>query len=142
MTGFENGVLIDAPSSCLLCSQFEETRQHLFFDCVYSKEVWSFFSSKAHLTPPPSFEDCLRWIKDPTRNRNVNLILKLAFQASCYAVWKELNMRLHSAISRSAQSLIADISLTIRSKLDSLSRLQRNLPTTISFLTTWFQVFH
>ncbi|RID46947.1 hypothetical protein BRARA_I03582 [Brassica rapa] len=55
---------------------------------------------------------------------------------------KERNTRLHTAISRSAQSLIADISLTIRSKLDSLSRSQRILPTTVSFLTTWFEVFH
>ncbi|XP_056862775.1 uncharacterized protein LOC130510467 [Raphanus sativus] len=127
---------LDVPSSCLLCSMFDENRQHLFFDCDYSKEVWSFFSSKAHLTPPLSFEDCLRWMKDPTTDRNVNLILKLAFQASCYAIWKERNTRLHSAVSRSAQSLIADIRLTIRSKLDSLSRAQRNLQTTVSFLST------
>lgn len=35
--------------------------------------VWSFFTSKAHLFPPNLFEDELRWMKDPTRDKNVSL---------------------------------------------------------------------
>ncbi|KAJ4880443.1 Uncharacterized protein Rs2_37498 [Raphanus sativus] len=56
--------------------------------------------------------------KDPTRNKNLCLILELLYQPSCYTVWKERNTRLHSAASRPAASLIDEIGLTIRSKLD------------------------
>ncbi|XP_013595187.1 PREDICTED: uncharacterized protein LOC106303476 [Brassica oleracea var. oleracea] len=38
----------------------DECRQHIFFDCPYSGEVWSFFYSRLHLSPPPLFEEGLR----------------------------------------------------------------------------------
>lgn len=34
---------LSVPSTCVLCTGREESRQHLFFYCVYSKQVWSFF---------------------------------------------------------------------------------------------------
>lgn len=34
------GILV--PPSCLLCSSHDESLQHLFFDCSFSNEVWSF----------------------------------------------------------------------------------------------------
>lgn len=32
---------------CLLCNSENESRQHLFFDCSFSKEIWSFFTTAA-----------------------------------------------------------------------------------------------
>lgn len=52
---------------CLLCGSTDECRQHLFFDCPYSQEVWEFFYSRLHLSPPHLFEDGLRWISSPLR---------------------------------------------------------------------------
>ena len=34
------------PSRCVLCSGFDENIQHLFFDCGYSSQIWSFFVSR------------------------------------------------------------------------------------------------
>ncbi|XP_013632860.1 PREDICTED: uncharacterized protein LOC106338424 [Brassica oleracea var. oleracea] len=99
-----------------------ECRQHIFFDCPYSKEVWSFFYSRLHLSPPPLFEEGLRWIRSPTQDNNVNLILRLSYQASVYMIWKERNFRIHSQVSRPPAPLIAEIQRLIRAKLDSLSR--------------------
>ncbi|KAF8053309.1 hypothetical protein N665_1435s0010 [Sinapis alba] len=132
---------LDVSPSCLLCGTIDESRQHVFFDCAFSKEVWSFFCSKLHLSPPSIFLDGLRWIKDPTQDRNVNLILKLAFQASLYLIWRERNSRLHTQVFRPTAALVAEIQRTLRAKLDSLSRDQRNLPSTITFLSTWFLLF-
>ena len=126
---------------CLFCGSSDECRQHIFFDCPYSGEVWSFFYSRLHLSPPPLFEEGLRWVRSPTQDNNINLILRLSFQASVYMIWKERNSRIHSQISRPPASLIAEIQRLIRAKLDSLSRAQRNLPSTISFLSTWFSFF-
>ncbi|CAH8359590.1 unnamed protein product [Eruca vesicaria subsp. sativa] len=66
---------------------------------------------------------------------------KLAFQASLYMIWKERNSRLHTQVSRSASSLVAAIQRTIREKLDTLSREQRNWPSTVTFLSTWLVRF-
>ena len=128
---------IDVSPACLLYGTLDENRQHIFFDCAYSREVWSLFCSKLHLTPPSIFPNGLWWINDPTCDRNVNLILKLAFQASLYLVWRERNSRLHTKVSRPAAALVR----TLCAKLDFLSREQRNLPSTISFFVYWFPLF-
>nr|VDD32735.1 unnamed protein product [Brassica oleracea] len=127
---------------CLLCSSADESRQHLFFDCGYSKEVWAFFFSAFQLSPPPLFMDVLNWLKALTRDSNVNLILKLTFQASFYMIWKERNSRLHFQSSLPAASLFTEIQQLLRAKMDILSKEQRNLPSTVTFLSTWRLVFN
>lgn len=51
---------LQVPATCILCNTTDETRQHLFFDCVYSAEVWFFFCSRLRVTPPAMFEEGLR----------------------------------------------------------------------------------
>ncbi|KAG2308168.1 hypothetical protein Bca52824_027916 [Brassica carinata] len=48
------------PAVCVLCNRGDETRQHLFFDCTYSSEVWCYFTTRLHLSPPTDFEEVLR----------------------------------------------------------------------------------
>ncbi|AEE32078.1 copper ion binding / electron carrier protein [Arabidopsis thaliana] len=87
---------IQVPSLCLLCNALDETRQHVFFDCPFSHEVWSFFCSNARVTPPRMFKDSARWLRHPCRDKKVAFILKLAYQASVYHIWRERNIRLNS----------------------------------------------
>ncbi|XP_010480532.1 PREDICTED: uncharacterized protein LOC104759286 [Camelina sativa] len=112
------------PPHCLLCGNHEESRQHLFFDCVYAEQVWQYFYSRAAVTPPNLFLDALVWLKRPCRNRNVAAILKLTFQASIYLLWKERNSRLHTSTSRPPVNLIQEIKVIIRSRLEPFSRIQ------------------
>lgn len=133
---------ISVPSTCLLCNTHDETRQHLFFDCSYAGAVWSSFTSRARVVPPILFEDCLRWLKNPSCDKNVALILKLAFQASLYLLWRERNSRLHNSSSRPYSALIQEINTLIRCRLDPLSREHRSNPQFVSPLVTWFGVFH
>lgn len=65
--------------SCLLCNAVNESRDHLFFRCPISQQVWSFFYNNLQFSPPGDFEDCLRWLKNPARERNVVLIVRLIF---------------------------------------------------------------
>ena len=73
---------LTVPSSCVLCSGNDESRQHLFFDCSYSSQVWTFFLSRLHLTPSQGFEDVLRWLLAPSRDKNMVLIVILLHQAT------------------------------------------------------------
>lgn len=130
-----------APSSCLLCSASDELRQHLFFDCEFSRDVWSFFTDRANLSSPAAFDEGLGWLKDLTGDRNVVLIMKLAFQASIYFIWKERDSSLHRAESRPPQVIILEIKNTLRLKLDILSRQQRLGVSQNTFLATWIQLF-
>ncbi|CDY47129.1 BnaC04g13860D [Brassica napus] len=87
--------------------------KHLFYNFPYASAVWSLFMTKLHLSPPVAFEDGVRWLKDPTRDMQVNFLVKLIFQASVYSIWKERNSRIHSAPIRPPDALIQDIRNTI-----------------------------
>ncbi|XP_019096436.1 PREDICTED: uncharacterized protein LOC109130826 [Camelina sativa] len=127
---------------CLLCNAHDESRQHLFFDCSVASEVWTYFTSKANVSAPTSFEATLTWLKNPCPDKNVALILRLAYQATVYFVWKERNSRLHNATSKSIPALILEVKSVIRCHLDPLSRAQRISSPADSFLVLWFGMFH
>ncbi|XP_020881656.1 uncharacterized protein LOC110228440 [Arabidopsis lyrata subsp. lyrata] len=129
------------PSACVLCSSHDESRDHLFFRCAFSSGIWSYYTRKANLTPPSQFMDCLIWLQTASRERNVSYIPKLLFQASIYAIWRERNSRIHSDSNRSSQSIIKEINLTIRARLDPLSRARRPSSSLGSLLSSWFGVF-
>ncbi|XP_019100863.1 PREDICTED: uncharacterized protein LOC109132872 [Camelina sativa] len=129
------------PSTCLLCSSMDETRQLLFFDCSYTKEVWHHFTGKVHLSPPSTFEAGVRWLKNPCRDKNITWILRLLYQASVYSIWKERNSRIHSSIFRPASALIQEIKNIIRAHLGPLTLKQRLSNPGDSLLVTWFRFF-
>lgn len=87
---------LQVPANCILCNSTEETRQHMFFDCAYSSEVWTFFCSRLRVLPPVLFEDGLRWLRNPGPDEFVKLIVKLVYQAAVYHIWKERNNRIHN----------------------------------------------
>lgn len=87
---------------CLLCNRMEETHQHLFFQCSFSPKIWTAFTLHAGLSPPSNFDLILLWLDNPSTCRNTTLIIRLATQATLYAIWKERNSKLHSTESRTA----------------------------------------
>lgn len=127
---------------CVLCNEGggDETKQHFFFDCPYSNDVWCYFTSRLHLSPPIDFEEVLRWLVLSSRNSNVATIIKLLFQASLYYIWREKNSRLHTDVARSPSSIIGEIKNLIRLKLDPLSRDQQVLVGGLSILDTWIEM--
>lgn len=138
---------LQVPASCVLCFTHNESREHLFFECSFSSVVWQHFTSAANLHPPPSFEATLSWLGRPSSNSHLVLIIRFIYQASKYAIWKERNSRLHAAISRPPEAVIADIKDTVRLRLDPLSRSlaapaassASNPPVTL--MATWFSLF-
>ncbi|KAL9859096.1 putative reverse transcriptase zinc-binding domain-containing protein [Arabidopsis thaliana] len=66
---------LNIPSSCVLCNSCDETRDHLFFDCHFSSQVWRFFISASGLSPPFSFKDSLLWVRSPSPDKKISFIL-------------------------------------------------------------------
>lgn len=132
---------LQVPAVCVLCGSDDENRQHLFFDCAFSRQVWFYFVDRLRLSPPAQFESGLRWLKNPSRDKNVKLIVRLLYQACLYLIWKERNSRIHSGTTRQPGALIAEIKQTIRLRLDPLARAQVLKQGEISVLAAWFAVF-
>ncbi|KAL9308684.1 putative RNA-directed DNA polymerase [Arabidopsis thaliana] len=132
---------LSIPTVCLLCNSHDESRAHLFFECPFCGAVWRFFTGRANLFPPAQLMYCLIWLLNPSRDKNTTLIIRLAFQASVYAIWRERNLCLHTGVARVFDSVLKDIQLTIRARLDPISRITELHPSAPSVLRTWFSLF-
>ncbi|KAG7656588.1 Reverse transcriptase zinc-binding domain [Arabidopsis suecica] len=132
---------LSIPAVCLLCNSHDESRAHLFFECPFCGAVWRFFTGRANLFPPAQLMYCLIWLLNPSRDKNTTLIIRLAFQASVYAIWRERNLCLHTGVARVFDSVLKDIQLTIRARLDPISRITELHPSAPSVLRTWFSLF-
>ena len=132
---------LQVPAGCILCNAADESRQHLFFDCCFSAEVWSFFCARLSITPPVIFEDGLRWLSNPSSDEFLKLIIKLVYQTAIYSIWKERNARVHNQSFRPARILIAEIKQVVLARLDPLSRAHNSRRTDTTLLGTWFGRF-
>ncbi|CAN7083178.1 unnamed protein product [Brassica oleracea var. botrytis] len=135
---------LDVPASCVLCSTHEESREHLFFICIYSFTIWNHFLTRANLQAPNTYDAIVMWMTRPSSEPHVTLIVRLLYQASMYAIWRERNARLHSSVQRTSDTLITEIKDTIKLRLVPLSRSTRLNSSSVSSLTplgTWFSPF-
>ncbi|CAH8358758.1 unnamed protein product [Eruca vesicaria subsp. sativa] len=70
------------------------------------------------------FSVFFRWLKDPSRDNNVSLIVRLIFQAVVYVIWKERNQMLHLSVEKPPGIIIEEIKQVIRLRLDQVARIQ------------------
>ncbi|KAL0788341.1 hypothetical protein Bca101_004587 [Brassica carinata] len=136
---------MNVPSVCLLCSNADESRSHVFFHCSISREVWTSFFAYQSLNPPLSFDGSLNWVLQASPNKRVKLVCKLLLHAVCYT---QMNLRLHNSSSRSVHLLIRDGQMVMKAKIigidRSTSQIQRSTRPQISqesYLSVWFQYF-
>lgn len=137
-------------STCLLCGISDENRDHLFFRCSYSQELWTSFFSNSTLAPPADFEAIIAWLPSSSSNAKVKTICHLLVQALVYVVWKERNTRLHTSASKPPLPLVKEIKGVMKAKLFGLDRvvspasLRRAHPSsspTETYLQLWFRYF-
>lgn len=46
---------LSVPPTCLLCNLGDESRDHLFFSCSFSWELWSHHAQRIEITPTPDW---------------------------------------------------------------------------------------
>ncbi|XP_074288871.1 uncharacterized protein LOC141614018 [Silene latifolia] len=81
---------------CVLCMAAEETMHHLFFNCPYSKLVWTEVCTKlCSLLPPCTLVHLLQWLRERNRGRARDKVRRsIAFACAIYEVWKKRNKRI------------------------------------------------
>lgn len=82
-----------------------ETREHLFFSCSFSQQVWSSVASKIKAPTNCSWDILVQWGSGLKRKSLSNLIEKLSWQASIYNIWRERNQKVHSNVACSPASV-------------------------------------
>lgn len=109
--------------SCVLCNEPLETLEHLFFECSYSAQIWEtlmkgILSDQFTL----NWEEVLRLMRDPTRDKMHMFIIKYMVQATVYMIWRERNRRLHGEAEAPAALLVKLLDKNMRNKLTLVQR--------------------
>lgn len=107
--------------SCVFCDS-PESRDHIFFQCPYSVEIWSKLCLSFSRIVPSSWADMLEWgIRHLNRGRKWMIQIKLAWNYCIYHIWRERNFRIKREQSRSADLLTSLISEELSLKMRSLA---------------------
>ncbi|CAI0428536.1 unnamed protein product, partial [Linum tenue] len=81
---------------CLLCGASEESIDHLFVDCAFTREVWSELGSRCRLNVSPacSFVATVRCWPASIPEDNAKWVLYCFLHATCWMIWNERNARI------------------------------------------------
>jgi len=107
--------------NCVLCHEDIETRDHLFFSCSYSTQVWSAFTrhllGQHYTTHWESLISMLTTLPIP----KVHLfVLRYVFQLSIHSVWRERNGRKHGEPPTPPNTLAKMVDKNVRNQLSTL----------------------
>ncbi|XP_028063905.1 uncharacterized protein LOC114267115 [Camellia sinensis] len=85
-------------AECAFCQHPCEDHNHLFFECPFSKRVWSCIKGTINVDwPSIHWNDLIQLIDKSVRGKSLgNIITKLAFTCTVYQLWIARNNRVFS----------------------------------------------
>ncbi|VVB05419.1 unnamed protein product [Arabis nemorensis] len=96
------GISIDP--ACLLCNDEAESRNHLFFECDFTRSIWWRLSHKLRLPwTSGSWDTTLQILISFKGTQNHRFLILLAWQSLIYETWRERNNRLHRHIAQPSE---------------------------------------
>ncbi|GKV27738.1 hypothetical protein SLEP1_g36873 [Rubroshorea leprosula] len=108
-------------ATCVLCGAENETRDHLFFSCSYSRTVWDVISSMLEVPSTFSWQSALSWLCHKAKRKSLySSLIRLAWCAAIYHIWIERNTRIHKRTFKSEFAIVSKIQIDVRDKVGSL----------------------
>lgn len=112
----------NASTTCILCSSYMESHSHLFFDCDFSRSVWSHLMNMCG--SPWNGSDWfsfIDWAAIHWKGTSLPIkVKKLCLGGAVYAIWRERNNRLFGGSKKTSLMVTRDIINVIRNRLISL----------------------
>lgn len=106
---------------CILCDNIEESRNHLFFSCRYSSEIWKALTHRLLGNDFSRDWDCLITSLNSSNQPWLHqFLLRYAFQSALYHIWRERNARRHGEIPSPHDRLIKLIDKNVRNRLSAI----------------------
>ncbi|XP_024011171.1 uncharacterized protein LOC112086470 [Eutrema salsugineum] len=108
-----------ASHACVFCQLPVETRDHLFFSCGYSSQVWKALVYTLLGTRYTTvWADIMTLVKTENWTDPTSLfLLRYCFQITLHSIWKERNSRKHGDRSRQPTQLIRFIDKGVRNRV-------------------------
>jgi hypothetical protein len=129
----------EAWHSCVFCDEELETRDHLFFSCPFSSQIWcSLTKGLLHGRRISSWSLITPHLLDTSRPYLHLFTLRYTFQATIHSLWRERNSRRHGGLAIPVTQLAKIIDKNIRNRFSTAiksgnTRLQGGLQ-------FWFQI--
>ena len=93
----------------------------MFFDCHYSKIVWSSLTSKLLAAKFSTDRNViLRLLTDNTLDKVRLFLLRYSFQIVIYSIWRERNCRRHGDKHTPPTQLMRKLDKDVRNRISSL----------------------
>ncbi|XP_024013677.1 uncharacterized protein LOC112087854 [Eutrema salsugineum] len=132
---------LQVPLTCVLCSNGEESHDHLFFQCSFSGSIWVSLASRLGNNPPLGLLSISQWIPLLSMQPRSfsQAVAKLLLQVSVHHLWRERNARIFNMVTSSSSDIKARIDRTMWDRL--LSFPARGSIATPSLLEFYFGCF-
>lgn len=111
---------IQVPSTCCLCSEYAETRDHLLLRCGFSSQIWNLIQVRLHLSPCViySWNALIAWTRMGSAT-SPSLLQRLVAHAAIYHIWKQRNNLLHNGVMIPALALFTVIDREVRNTINA-----------------------
>ena len=95
---------IGVGGTCKLCLDEMESREHMFFGCLYSRSIWEVILTKCGIKRKiGSWTEKLEWAIQHLKGKSMkSTIMRIAWKAFIYCIWRERNNRVHNNASETA----------------------------------------
>ncbi|KAL0650270.1 hypothetical protein Bca4012_092961 [Brassica carinata] len=111
---------LQTDSVCLLCNAAAESRDHLFFRCPYTWDLWQIIAAKCGLISERDWNDSILQLQQLQGNRLRKRLTYIGWLPAIYWSWNERNNRLHCKQLRTVDSLFRVLDRQIRDKILSM----------------------
>ncbi|GJT71235.1 RNA-directed DNA polymerase, eukaryota, reverse transcriptase zinc-binding domain protein [Tanacetum coccineum] len=110
--GVQTGLL------CSLCKKVNDSHDHLFFQCDYSKEVWNRMATMMNMDKIDyQWNEVVSDLLKYKHGKNIwSAVRRISFAAMIYYIWQERNQRIFRGENRDTNDLFKAISEVIKLK--------------------------
>lgn len=119
----KQGITVD--QTCMLCSREQECIDHLFFECDFSKEIWSRILKWQRIHRQLKlWQEEIEWANIEMRSNNPTAkVFRMTFAGCVYYIWQERNFRIFQNKKRTVdviiRLLVQDIFLQRKQKMQT-----------------------
>ncbi|XP_056853353.1 uncharacterized protein LOC130502626 [Raphanus sativus] len=113
-------------ATCGLCNASPESRNHLFFGCSYSSQLWEYLSyGLLRSSYSNDWSSIMPLLCQDDKGRKWSFCIRYAFQACLYAIWRERNKIKHGERATPVTILKKLVAKSIRNKLSLIENYRR-----------------
>jgi len=113
---------------CVLCGNVDETRDHLFFVCEFSYEIWSSLLCWLGIQRTAGDWQGVLQSAHCQSNSSASCIFRMCISIAVYFIWRERNARKFQQVKMKPDEIVRKIKTVIYSRCFQVRKLACKVP--------------